>query len=91
VAACDNKAAAIIIDPVALAAVIILIVILVCGVKESFWFNTFTVAVSLTAILMAIFLGALQRNKISTYRVLLTACHMWHVTIEPQCMILDDE
>jgi amino acid transporter len=63
VAACDNKAAAIVIDPIALAAVIILIVILVCGVKESFWFNAFTVAVSLVAILMAIFLGAWYRHQ----------------------------
>jgi amino acid transporter len=59
VAACDDKLGAIIIDPIALAAVVILIVILVAGVKESFWFNAFTVAISLVAILMAIFLGVL--------------------------------
>jgi amino acid transporter len=60
--ACDNQAAAIVIDPIALAAVIILVIILVCGVKESFWFNALTVAISLVAILMAIFLGEFPRH-----------------------------
>jgi amino acid transporter len=57
VAACDNTAGAIVIDPIALATCIILVAILVLGVRESFWFNAFTVAVSLVAILLAIFLG----------------------------------
>lgn len=54
---CGNSAAAIIIDPIALAAVVILTTILVLGVKESFWFNAFTVLVSLIAIFLCIFLG----------------------------------
>ncbi|WIA40660.1 hypothetical protein OEZ86_004366 [Tetradesmus obliquus] len=59
---CGNSAAAIIIDPIALAAVVILTTILVLGVKESFWFNAFTVLVSLIAILLCIFLGAPKVN-----------------------------
>lgn len=55
--ACDNSAAAIVIDPIALATVVILTTILVFGVKESFWFNAATVVVSMVAILLCIFLG----------------------------------
>jgi amino acid transporter len=57
VAACGDKNAAIIIDPIALGAIILLTVIMVFGVKESFWFNALTVAVSVLAILLCIFLG----------------------------------
>ncbi|KAF6257134.1 amino acid permease-domain-containing protein [Scenedesmus sp. NREL 46B-D3] len=61
--ACDNSAAAIVIDPIALATVVILTTILVFGVKESFWFNAATVVVSMVAILLCIFLGAPNVNR----------------------------
>jgi APA family basic amino acid/polyamine antiporter len=57
VAACGNKDAAVIIDPIALAAVVLLTVIMVFGVKESFWFNVGTVVISVIAILLCIFMG----------------------------------
>jgi amino acid transporter len=57
VAACSSKTAAVIIDPIALAAVVILTAIMVFGVRESFYFNAATVAVSLVAIFLCIFLG----------------------------------
>lgn len=58
VAACDNAKAAIVIDPIALAAVVVLTLVMVFGVKESFWFNVGTVAISMVAILLCIFMGA---------------------------------
>jgi len=57
VAACGDKTTALIIDPIALAAIIILTVIMAFGVKESFWFNVGTVVVSVIAILLCIFMG----------------------------------
>jgi hypothetical protein len=57
VAACGDKNTALIIDPIALGAIILLTVIMVFGVKESFWFNAATVVVSVIAILLSIFLG----------------------------------
>lgn len=61
VAACGSKTAAVIIDPIALAAVVLLTAIMAFGVKESFYFNAATVAVSLVAIFLCIFLGEAQR------------------------------
>jgi amino acid transporter len=60
VAACGSKTAAVIIDPIAAAAVVILTAIMAFGVKESFYFNAATVAVSLVAIFLCIFLGERQ-------------------------------
>jgi len=57
VAACGDKTTALIIDPIALAAIIILTLIMAFGVKESFWFNVGTVVVSVLAILLCIFMG----------------------------------
>lgn len=56
-AACGDKTTALIIDPIALAAVVILTLIMVFGVKESFWFNVATVIISVIAILLCIFMG----------------------------------
>lgn len=58
VASCGNAASAIIIDPIALAAVVVLTLIMAFGVKESFWFNAATVVMSAVAILLCIFMGA---------------------------------
>lgn len=55
---CGDVNSAIIIDPIALAAVVILTLVMVFGVKESFWFNVGTVVISVIAILMCIFMGA---------------------------------
>lgn len=57
-AACNDKTAAVIIDPIALGAIILLTLIMVFGVKESFWVNVATVVVSVVAILLCIFMGA---------------------------------
>lgn len=57
VAACGDKNTAIVIDPIALAAVVLLTLIMVFGVKESFWFNVATVIISVIAILLCIFMG----------------------------------
>lgn len=57
VAACGDKTTAIVIDPIALAAVVLLTLIMVFGVKESFWFNVATVIISVIAILLCIFMG----------------------------------
>lgn len=45
------------IDPIALGAVVLLTLIMVFGVKESFWFNVATVVISVIAILLCIFMG----------------------------------
>lgn len=58
VASCADKTKAVIIDPIALAAIVILTAVMVFGVKESFWFNAGTVVVSVLAILLTIILGA---------------------------------
>ncbi|KAI8467780.1 MAG: amino acid permease-domain-containing protein [Monoraphidium minutum] len=63
VAACDNAKGAIIIDPIALGAVVVLTLVMVFGVKESFWFNVGTVAISMLAILLCIFMGAPKVNR----------------------------
>eukprot|EP00775_Hariotina_reticulata_P009041 gene9041-9212_t len=65
VAACGDKTTALIIDPIALAAIIILTVIMAFGVKESFWFNVGTVVVSVIAILLCIFMGAPKVNVLN--------------------------
>jgi amino acid transporter len=57
VAACDNKLSALVIDPIALACVVVLTLVMVFGVKESFWFNVATVVISVIAILLCIFMG----------------------------------
>jgi amino acid transporter len=57
VAACGNKDTALVIDPIALACVVLLTLIMVFGVKESFWFNVATVVISVIAILLCIFMG----------------------------------
>lgn len=57
VAACDNHIGAIVIDPIALGAIILLTLVMVFGVKESFWFNVGTVAISVVAILFCILAG----------------------------------
>jgi hypothetical protein len=74
VAACSNKSAAVIIDPIALAAVVLLTAIMAFGVKESFYFNAATVAVSLVAIFLCIFLGELQ--QLCKVEVVVTATAM---------------
>lgn len=65
VAACESPTTAIVIDPIALAAVVILTLVMVFGVKESFWFNVGTVAISLVAILLCIFMGAPKVNNLN--------------------------
>ncbi|WIA30684.1 hypothetical protein OEZ86_000756 [Tetradesmus obliquus] len=65
VAACGSKTSAVIIDPIALAAVVLLTAIMAFGVKESFYFNAATVAVSLVAIFLCIFLGAPKVNTLN--------------------------
>jgi len=62
VAACDDKLSALIIDPIALACVVILTLVMVFGVKESFWFNVATVVISVIAIFLCIFMGAPKVN-----------------------------
>jgi hypothetical protein len=84
VAACGDKNAAIIIDPIALAAVVLLTLIMVFGVKESFWFNVATVVISVVAILLCIFMGESDPHPFSIRRegggcaLLQTEHLLWH-------------
>ena len=60
IANCESADWPIIIDPIALAAVIVLTTVMVFGVRESFWVNMITVFICAASILFCIFAGAPQ-------------------------------
>lgn len=55
---CDDPANALVLDPVAAAALVFLTIVMIFGVKESFVFNTVTVIASVVAIMVTIIAGA---------------------------------